>query len=93
MDGGKHQPESQLIRWIEESGCFIYIGDRTSIGEIMCGDTLCFRTHRSLSAHHTGYALGGTEFGHCLFRREFMRGDLRDKTFFNWLEAIYRPIV
>ena len=93
MEGGKHQTESQLIRWIEATGQFGYIGDRSAISQVQCGDTLCFRVYRSLSAHHTGYAIGGTEFGHSLYGRDFRLGDLRDKTFLRWLVAIYRPIM
>lgn len=90
MDGGKHNPESQLIAWLEASGGFRHIGDRSQVGLVDLGDTLCFKIGRS--AHHTGFSVGGTQFVHCLFGREVMVGDLRDKTFLRCLAAIYRPL-
>lgn len=90
MEGGKHNAESQLTSWIESSGSFRLVGDRTTLHRIDVGDTLCFKIGRS--AHHTGFALGGTEFIHCLFGRKVMFGDLRDKTFARILFAIYRPL-
>lgn len=94
MDGGKHNPESQLVQWLEESGRFTKVWDRQSaIGNpqsaIQPGDTLCFKI--GLSAHHAGFCIGGTQFVHCLFKRDVMLGDLRDKTFARWLHSIYRP--
>jgi cell wall-associated NlpC family hydrolase len=90
MDGGKHNAESQLIRWLEMSGQFVHIGDRTKIIEVQIGDTLCFKLGRS--AHHSGFAIGGTQFINALFKREFRINDLRDKTFVRILAAIYRPV-
>jgi cell wall-associated NlpC family hydrolase len=95
LDGGKHNPESQLVAWLIESGRFVKVWDpQTSIlnppsSLVSSGDTLCFKL--GLSAHHAGFCIGGTQFVHCLFKREVMLGDLRDKTFARWLHSIWRP--
>jgi cell wall-associated NlpC family hydrolase len=98
MDGGKHNPESQLVEWLVASGRFANIWDRSCLSTINSqpstlvqpGDTLCFKI--GLSAHHAGFVIGGTQFVHCLFKREVMLGDLRDKTFVRWLHSIWRPL-
>lgn len=86
MDGGKHNPKSQLVEWIEHSGKFAKVDHPQS------GDTLCF-LWRGQSEHHAGLMLHGDQFMHVIQNRKVMVGSLKDRTYSQMLKAIYRPLL
>lgn len=88
MDGGKHNEESQLVRWIEDSRKFEKLKFEA---ELQSGDLLCFKTFAK-SAHHVGLVLKAPEFIHCLYGHKAMVSSLKDRTFKRMFFAAYRPI-
>ncbi|NJM13075.1 MAG: hypothetical protein HC889_15510 [Synechococcaceae cyanobacterium SM1_2_3] len=87
MDGGKHNPESQLEKWLEDSARFRLLAKDA---DLLPGDLITFKIGRS--AHHAGMILDGPHFIHCLFGRTVTLGTLVDGTFRRILHHGFRPL-
>jgi cell wall-associated NlpC family hydrolase len=88
MDGGHHNVESQLEKWIVDSGRFVRL-DADGPDRYLPGDLHTFKIGRS--AHHAGLVVDGPHFLHCLFDRKVTLSTLVDRTFNRIHVATYRP--
>jgi len=85
MDGGFHNPLSQVLTWLDLSPYF-------TIGTLPArpGDLLCFRIGQSV--HHVGVALSARHFLHVMRGSTVTLARTDDPAWSKRLTAVYQPI-
>lgn len=92
LDGGQHNPLSQVTAWLENHSRFISVWHRHGPTDYspMAGDALCFLNARS--EHHVGVMLSGGYFVHAVNRRKVTFAKLADPIYKQSLSAVFRPV-
>lgn len=85
MDGGFHNPLSQVLTWLELSPRFAPASLPANTG-----DLLCFRIGRSV--HHVGIALSPRHFLHVMRGSTATIARIDDPTWSKRLTAVYQPV-
>lgn len=85
MDGGFHNPISQVLTWLE-------LSPRFAEGTLPAhtGDLLCFRIGKSV--HHVGIALSERHFLHVMRGSTVTIARIDDPTWSKRLTAVFQPI-
>ena len=94
MDGGKHNAESQLNKYLDGHTQFACVWRR---GEPRVtaspGDIFTLKSAvGNRSAHHAGLVYKPGQVIHCLFQRKIVSWSIADPVLQRLLDAIYRPI-
>jgi cell wall-associated NlpC family hydrolase len=95
MDGGQHQPASQVLAWLEAHPRFQKVHlDVREKSELWPGDVLCFRIHRRDAEHHVGIFLGGPkwELASAMQGYGVVVRTLKDSSWAKRLTAAFRPV-
>ena len=85
MDGGHHNPLSQVIAWLDQSARFV----RAEL-PLEVGDLLCFRMGRAV--HHVGVVLTDRTFLHVYQGYTVREARIDDPTWGKRLACVYRPM-
>ncbi len=85
MDGGQHNPLSQVIGWLERSNRFARVDMPLEVG-----DLLCFRMGRSV--HHVGVVLTERTFLHVYQGYTVRAASIDDSTWSKRLACVFRPL-
>ena len=95
MDGGKHSTKNVIRDWLEASGQFRLLFEKTPLRPVAeppsIGDLLCFDLGRV--EWHVGVMVNGNEFVEVHERATAGRRTLADSTWSRRLKAIWRPII
>lgn len=87
LDGGQHNPVSQLLTWLKSREDFRELTLKSEMGP---GDLVCFRF--GMSEHHCGVLLGYYRFIHARNRRTVEIASLKDPIYQRCLMTAYRPM-
>jgi len=85
MDGGQHNPLSQVTAWLERSERFVRAEFPPEVG-----DLLCFRIGKCV--HHVGVVLTEKTFLHVIQGYTVRESHIDDPTWRKRLAMIYRPV-